>query len=518
MRVETKAQGGCTLEKARNDLQALARTADSEIGSVSRGFSGLAANTDTILNLAAAIAGSAEKESVSSVLPKVQSLVTAARRFIADRLQATTGILETVTREVKLLGQLSLVTRGQAAVARETEVLSVLTNIEAARLGTVGAGFQYLAQELAEFSKSVAEDTQELLSHTDGRRAATEETRHVLSEELPRLRLELSRIETDLGNALAGVNSGLSQLSRTPVQFKACVQDIAQQIAGVVAAVQAHDITRQQIAHVQQALALISGSMREHGNAEDGAVEELPRAYAGLTIQICQLRTIKETVANWSSQIRTCMDGILRVSASEVVGIGPAVLEQGREVSSQLAYIELLEGKSQAYSERMQNTLGGLSNLMQLVGDHLEKSKSVHERLQLLTFNSIIEANRLGKQASAIMAIAKSIEGISIKWSLVTEQSRQAMQEIASLVKQTNEVMEIFSEAGGQELREAQTQTRAGLENLRTVAAFVGRKAQEMNFATEKMQARMAKIGNSSELLDACFGRFDAVLTEIEGG
>ena len=66
-------------------------------------------------------------------------------------------------------------------------------------------------------------------------------------------------------------------------------------------------------------------------------------------------------------------------------------------------------------------------------------------------------------------------------------------------------------------MREAQTQTRAGLENLRTVAAFVGRKAQEMNFATEKMQARMAKIGNSSELLDACFGRFDAVLTEIEG-
>jgi hypothetical protein len=129
MTVGTNAQGVRCLEKARNDLQALARTADTEIGSLSRGFTGLAAHTDTILNLAAAIVGCAENENIASVLPKVQNLVAAARTFIADRLQATGGILETATREVKLLGHLSLVTRGQAAVARETKVLSVLTNI-----------------------------------------------------------------------------------------------------------------------------------------------------------------------------------------------------------------------------------------------------------------------------------------------------------------------------------------------------------------------------------------------------
>ena len=154
---------------------------------------------------------------------------------------------------------------------------------------------------------------------------------------------------------------------------------------------------------------------------------------------------------------------------------------------------------------------------MQLVAHHLDRSKSVHERLQLLTFNSIIEANRLGKQASAIMAIAKSIEGISIKWSLVTEQARQAMQEIAILVQQTNQVMEVFSEASSQELRDAQTQARSGLASLQATAALVGRKAEEMNLATGKMQSKMAKIGNNSDLLDACSGRFDGVLAEIEG-
>ena len=253
------------------------------------------------------------------------------------------------------------------------------------------------------------------------------------------------------------------------------------------------------------------------GTRRSEVAQELARAYAGLTIQIYQLRTIKETIANWASQIRTCMGGILRVSASDVVGIGPVVLDQERDLSSQLAHIERLERECQAYSERIQRTFGGLSNLMQLVSEHLQRSKSVRGHLQLLTFNSIIEASHLGTQAAAILAIANCIKGISAEWGQITDQTGQAMQEVLDLVKQTNEAMGAFSEASNERLREAQVQTRAGLDNLRTAAAFAASQAQEMEVATEKMQAKTAEVGNTVDLLDACFGRIDAVLTEIEG-
>jgi hypothetical protein len=517
MSVETKADVVSTLEQAKDNLRAMARLVESEIGTVARAFEGLAGHTDTILTLAAAIVGCVENQSVSSVLPKVQTLGAAARHFIAERLQATTGILETVATEVKLLHRLSLVAGGQEAIALEIKALSVLTNIEVARLGSVGAGFQYLARELADFSKLVSKDTQDLANHTNARRAAIEETRRVLSAELPRLREELARIEVDLGSALAMVDSSLTQLSSTPVQFKTCVEDIARQIAGVVAAIQAHDITRQQIEHVQEALTLISERMQGAANSVNEAAREQPWVYAGLTIQIYQLQTIKETVAGWASQIRTCMSGILRVSTSEVIGIGPVVLDQERTVSSQLTRIELLEHSGQAYSERIQRTLGGLSNLMQLVGEHLQRSKSVRDRLRLLAFNSIIEASHLGTQAAAILAISKSIKGISAAWSEITDQSGHAMQEILNLVQQTNQVMEAFSEASNARLREAEVETKAALDSLRTAAEFAARQAQEMTAATEKMQAKVAQVGSSGDLLDACFGHFDAVLTEIEG-
>lgn len=517
MSVETRTNAVRTLKKANDELQSLARTTESEIESVVRMFESLAANADTILKLAGAIVGCVENESVGSILPKVQTLGATARRFIEERLQATTGIVETVTTEVRLLRQVSLVTGSQTAIAFETKALSVLTNIEVARLGTVGADFQYLAGELADFSKSLTEDTRELVSHTDRRRAAVEETNHALAAELPRLREALARIEVDLGNAVAQVDSSLVQLSRTPVQFRTCVEEIAQQITGVVAAVQAHDITRQQIEHVQEALGIISAKMPDEENSQNKIVGDLSLAYAGLTIQIYQLKTIRATVANWASQIRTCMDGILRVSVSDVVRIAPLVLEQERELSSRLGQIEGLERESQAYSERIQRTFGGLTNLMQLVTEHLNRSKSVRDHLQLLTFNSIIEASRLGGQAAAILAIANCIKQISVEWGKITDQSGLALQEVLGRVKETNDLMGAFSGAAGERLREAQVEAWAGLETLRDAAVFAARQAQEMKLATEQMQAKTTAVGNTVDLLDACFGRIEAVLTNLEG-
>ncbi|MGB8582656.1 MAG: hypothetical protein WCD47_17685 [Candidatus Sulfotelmatobacter sp.] len=175
-----------------------------------------------------------------------------------------------------------------------------------------------------------------------------------------------------------------------------------------------------------------------------------------------------------------------------------------------------MEQTSQSHSASVRDTLRELSTLMQLVSEHLGKSKSVRDCLQLLTFNSIIEATHVGAQANAILAIAKNIEKISAEWREITQQCSQAMEEILALVKNTNQLMTAFSESSNQALREAQLQTRASLEKLRSTAASAAGKAGQMRTIAERMQAKIVKMGNIGDMLDACFGRFDAVLTEVE--
>ena len=521
MAVAGRSEMAATLEQADRELQELVRDSEDEIAGVVRDFGDLARETDVILSLAAAIVECVEAESVLSVLGRAESLGIAARQFLEGRLKATSGVLDTVTSEAKLLEGLSELTREQRAIARETQTLSVLTNIEVARLGELGNGFQYLAHQLDDFSESVAKGTKELASHTEERKRAIEETRRMLAVELPHIRQELARMETDLGKALAMVNSRLTALLETPEQFRVCVVEIAGQIAGVVAAVQVEDITRQQLEHVSQGLRIVAGKVRglENGNLEDGDFEgspEAPRIAAGLQIQAGQLTNIGETVGEWVSRIRTCMDGILRIGCSGVVEIGPKVLLEVRELSAQLGGIEMLEQESQAVNSEVQSTLAGLSNLMQLVGEHLARSTGARDRLRLLTFNSIIEASHLGAKADAILEISQSIKRLAAVWSGITDRSGQAMEEILLLVKQVQEGIRHFSEEGNHGLREAQSETGAGLETLRGSADFAARQAKEIESSTGRMQAKTAAIGARADRLEGCFARAGGVRRTIE--
>jgi len=505
------------LQEAGGDLQWLLQTTECAVAGLVAAFQGLAGRTDAVLNLAQAITDRVEDEGVRSTLPSVHKLGIAAEEFVGERLTVTAGVLETVTEELQLLRQLSKVTDGQASIAIKIKMLNISTKVEVAHLGSTGAIFDFLAHELADFSESLARNTEDLMSHTNDRKAAIEKTELMISVELPHLREEFARIQVNLRNDLDVLDSGMTRLSRTPAQFRMSAENIAQQIAAGVVAVQGHDITRQQIEHVQEALAAISGCLLADNDPNLGLSRETAYAHAGLEIQISQLRAIRATIAGWTSQIKSCMDSIFCISASDLVGIGPLVLEQERSLSCQISHIEALQRKVQAGSERIRGTLEGISNLPQLIAEHQQKAQSARNRLRLLSFNSIIEASSLGALAHTICVIADNIAEVSVEWTSITEQSGSAMQEILRLSGQVNEVMAALSQASSEKLKAAQVKTQASVESLRKAAAFAVVQSRHIETLTDGMQTMIGDVGKTSELFDAGFVRIDRVLARLEG-
>jgi ElaB/YqjD/DUF883 family membrane-anchored ribosome-binding protein len=154
---------------------------------------------------------------------------------------------------------------------------------------------------------------------------------------------------------------------------------------------------------------------------------------------------------------------------------------------------------------------------MQFITEHVQRSKSIRDRLRLLSFNSIIEASHLGTKADAVLAIAKTIKEISGEWAQITERSVRAMEEMQSLIDQTKQVMEAFSEASNEKLREAQAETSTGLDNLRQAAAFAASQSREMEAITGKMQAKGAEVGSIDDFLDASSGQLEMILSQLDG-
>jgi hypothetical protein len=531
------------LADADGRLHRVAQQSETEIAVVARVFKNLAGQAETVLQTVGAIVDCAEK-GTGTGLAQVRSLCVAVRVFLEQRLEAATTILRALESEEKLLRKLTQVMQRQEAVASQLKALSVLTNVEVSQLGSMGGDFHLLASELAAFSNSVSTQTRDLASHTRNSQRTIAESRRELAVDLPRLRGEMVRMDRDLGKTMQAIDAGLSELAVVPAQFKFCAEQTLQQIAGVVAAIQAHDITRQQIEHVQQSFEIIGAQLAGaqlagsqfagpqiagsqvitwdksgSGNANAAPAPEtdgLPIAYAGLTIQICQLKTIQQIVGNWTSQVRRCMGGIQQLSASQVAQIGTLVVNQERDLSAQLARIERLQQESQDYGRTIQCTLGGLSNLLELVNESLGQSQEIRHRLRFLTFNSIVEANRLGRQGVVVSGIANLIKGVSAEWNVIADESGIALGEIRNQVQETNQVMEVFSEASSEKLRADQRETRAALSEVRDAAVFVAKEAARVQEATERMRNDTERGGNTGDRLDRCAGELGRALDPIE--
>jgi hypothetical protein len=488
-------------------LRAVLDDSGRETGALASGFQMLARQTEGVLDQATALLQCDECVRALSVAGEVQQLGIAAQRFIADRLQGSGRILSTVGAEAALLDRLSQLTVAQRAIVRETEMLRVLTNIEVARLGNVGAGFESLARELDDFSQAVAHSLAEVSLRVEERRRAVTETRRILTAEVPRMRTRFAEAETSLKQTLAAMGPALQGIAEAPARLRAGAEAISAEIAGVVAGIQSQDITRQQIEHVCSALALI-GEMQQ-------AAAPPGEARAGLTVQRYQVEAVRTAVRSWTAQIRGCLAATSQITADEVTALGPGMLTQERALAAQLDSIERLQRESLADTEKVRASLAGVTGLMELVGEHLHRSKAVRDRLQLLMFNSIIEASHLGHRADGIVAISTTINRISQAWSALTGKSEEAMREIAELVRENAATLETFAGAACAALREAQARTRSNLGILREAARSAESRGGEIERATAGLQKKTAEIEGADRRLEACFDRLEAVAAAI---
>jgi hypothetical protein len=504
------------MEIARDGLASMTRASDPEIESLTRQFEALAGQSSRILGLASSIAEYIEGDSVKSVLPAVQALGSAGITFVESRLEASHGILETAAAEMTLLRRLSKVASSQSRIALRTRVLAMMINIEMGRLGSSGLAFESLASELANFSRTLSENTDELERRTDARGTAIQATSRVLTLEVPRLAGELVHVRIELGNELRLLESGLAELGSIPAQFKAGVEEIAAQIAAAIAAIQSYDITRQQIEHVQEAIADIAVQIGGEGKHRSRDSQKRARTSLGVNIQIYQLRQIRQTVDCWMSRIRVCLEVMLKVSASNLAGINPIVKERERDISARLAHIDLLQSESKTQSEVICRTVGEHSTLSRLIDDQVKNAAVTRQTLHLLSLNTIVEADRLGARANAILEIGSGISDLSLEWSRIADQSGQALQETSELVERIDVLMATFSETEGQQLHHARMHARAALQRLHAASEFAARQACDIELGLKTMKVMAGAITISVDLLDASYRQLDEIRNHLQ--
>src|SRR5579863_8850207 len=500
-----------SLARAKCLLDRMLSESEITITSIGSEFQILAREVDALLSVAASALESIDKGSIETIPTKVKRLVTTSDRFIQKRFEATSAILDVVKDEQKLLERLSQLNAGNRRIARETRMLGLLTSIESGRLGESGSKFQYLAGELRGFAETVTHSSTELDGHAGGRRRAIQKSQHKLASALPCIRSEFEGIEAMFEQALSEVRLSVNELAACPERLHCCVESVASQIEGVVSAIQSHDITRQQAEHVCDGLETISLAAQE-----DSPPWDRPEVATRLSIQVLQLKNIKESMAAWASQIDACLGNIAGVSSSELASIGPLVIQQEQGLSSQLIRIKDLEHECEKDGGEVESALSGLSSLIEMIADHLKSSRQIRERMQLLSFNSIIEANSLGSEAVVMLEISKNVTRVSRVWSEMTDRSEATMEEILNLVGLAEAGMKALCQRDDDGLDCAQVEIKEALRNLKATAEAVVGSAMQITDLTSSLYDKIEGIRVNTHLLNGFVKTIEEALEQVE--
>lgn len=149
-------------------------------------------------------------------------------------------------------------------VVRSLQMLGISTRIESARLGSRGLGFATLADDVEKLAHMIVAKSSSIMEKSKSLHGMIQSV-HQRTQELTHTQRGCSdRIMTEVGGNLDSLLSMAERSKQVIGDLSVQTAEISRNISEVVASMQFHDIVRQQVEHVDEALQDMMGMIKAH--------------------------------------------------------------------------------------------------------------------------------------------------------------------------------------------------------------------------------------------------------------
>lgn len=317
----------------------------------------------------------------------------------------------------KEIVQMKRTLSGFEATVSTFHTLALLTRIETARLGSAGAGFSLVADDVSSLAGQVQSKVEGALAIADSlippieaamRKISTLETRQ--ARDLPVL---ISRTLASL-SSFGDVQDKAQQSSlRLGSQYGA----ISESFKKLIVSIQFHDITRQQVEHVIEVLERLCS---EPGGADGGASRHPRGTSAVLALQSAQLADAGEKFRASVASVESNLEGIARHvlemahDSRAIAGLsegenGSFFMPMERDcgaILTSLGQTEAADAATRAARKSLQETVGQMRQPIQEI-------RQIELRMRRVALNARISAFQLGSAGSALNALAGSVQQLA---------------------------------------------------------------------------------------------------------
>lgn len=381
------------------------------------------------------------------------------------------------------------------------KVLEVTTRIESARLGNVGAGFNTLADDVKSLAKVIAEYHGKISGHAQ-----------LLMTQVVAVRdrgaCQITARDRVVHGMFQQLFVGIGTLESMRADSVSLIQDLAkdsravtESIGQVVASVQFHDITRQQVEHVEEILEHAVGEVASITSETDlSGLAAWMRDV--LRLQAPQLRQTQAmfcqavgdligNLENVAQSIDNLQGRIVAIAYADRDG-GTRVLDRIRQQISQV--MAAMRSTGSQLSE-MSKDMGGMAQTIATVGTFVRSIEHIGEEIELIALNARVKANHTGEMGRTLGVIAMEIQQLS-----VDARSRTgAVSEILSRISALAEHLSALASASDvtKTVEEIQERFEAVLDHLAELDAELGHSVDNLSSLGQDLVARIRALTSS---------------------
>ncbi len=341
---------------------------------------------------------------------------------------------ETLARVHDHAGRIRLAFGGLRNTVAVFRTLCTLTRIETSRLGSSGADFGDLAAEVGPLSESIQASGEGVLEASSRLDQCVQSAIRSASDLRVRQLKELGGLIAGVVDSLGAFEERRRQAVETSAREAAQYEALCNAIDGVVRSVQFHDITRQQVEHVVQAL----GQLRSAGESAQSGQGSMPAgARAILALQSSQLGGAAELFAASMEGMERDLESIgLRVQemakASRTL-MGISTEDENSfflQMEGQFTAILKMLGSCAAAQGEVESTAASLEETISSMQDSVGEIRSIEIRIQRIATNATIRATHIGTAGNALNVIAEVMQRLDLDSNANTEDVAEILAEM----------------------------------------------------------------------------------------
>ena len=365
---------------------------------------------------ASSMASSVGEDALHKAIGELQTRADEAKTVFSS--VSSTEQLQGMAEVLGLIRELDQAMAQFSTMVQTLKVLEITTRIESARLGSAGAGFTTLADDVRALGTIIDEHTEKIREHS-----LLLMNQVALASE--RGKIQVSSQNSIVENMFAELFAGITELESMRTHSASLVQalakgsrEVAQNMGQVIASVQFHDITRQQVEHVEEILeqAVTEIAAREHDGFGLGAwVRDVLRLQAPQLRQAQEMFSgaVDELIGNLASigrSINELRSKITAVAYADQKG-GVSILDSIRH---NIGDVTSAMRTTSAHIAETSKTMSNMAQTISTVSTFVRGIEDIGAEIELIALNARVKAAHTGDQGRTLGVIAMEIQNLSV--------------------------------------------------------------------------------------------------------